>query len=560
VEWNLGTGRLEARAWPPAERREVGQLLVASRGFIANAREIRERLDLEESVATPELLLASYRRWGSAASGRLCGPLSWVVTDGEGQRLTAVACRTGHPRLYYRVAGQRLRVAGSVDALLEGAASADDIDESAVAAFLSGAPPPRDRTFFRSIRAVPPGHALTAEQGRWRSRPYWQLDPGRELRLASDGEYGEALLSEARRIVSEYLPNGTCGMSLSGGVDSSSLAVVLEDLGAGGSVVAFSLVAAEIEDSELSAEVARHLGIARRGIEWGDCWPLSGREGLVTRLESPNAALFGEAFERLLGEVERGGIRVLLTGWGGDGLFGGSVFSYPDLLLTGRWLELARQLGPELRSVDKAPVGLLIESLARPLASPLLAWSRRYRLPPAPWLLPRYRRLYRDTVDTRGLRPFVLPGRRKRWWLLTHPGEIHSLEPQVRACERAGVDLRNPFSDHRFKEFAVRLPSTQTHRGHERKFVARNLLKTALPESLVARLGKHLAGSLAMRGLRERETAKVWALLDGMRAAELGIVDERRLRAQYADLVAGRNEDYRIWFALSFEAWLRQHF
>lgn len=123
-----------------------------------------------------------------------------------------------------------------------------------------------------------------------------------------------------------------------------------------------------------------------------------------------------------------------------------------------------------------------------------------------------------------------------------------------------GVELRHPLLDHRLLEFAASLPADQSFRGGESKTVVRNALRGLLPEEVVEQRGKVVPSAISRRGLAEREQGKIWPLLRDMRAAELGLVDEERLREGYRDYLAGDRRSGLFWYAVTLEAWLREHF
>jgi asparagine synthase (glutamine-hydrolysing) len=125
---------------------------------------------------------------------------------------------------------------------------------------------------------------------------------------------------------------------------------------------------------------------------------------------------------------------------------------------------------------------------------------------------------------------------------------------------RHGIELRHPLLDHRLFEFAASLPTAQTFAAGMRKIILRNAMRGRLPDEVVDRRGKTYPAAIARRGLRERERAKVWSLVTNMRAADLGFVDEQRLRQAYGDYLTGRSDSSLFWHTLTLEAWLRRYF
>lgn len=343
-------------------------------------------------------------------------------------------------------------------------------------------------------------------------------------------------------------------------MDSPTVAGVLRSLTSSRRIAALRLVAPEHGDAEPSRRVSEHLGFEDHPIEMSSLWPLSGATGLTTHRASPEVPIFSEIQESLCAAARDAGVGVLFTGWGGDELFGGNIEPYADLLVGRQWQELRLRLRESLAS-SPLPLPNAVLSLAiRPLLGPFLDPFRHYWARAVPWLKRSERQAYRRFVQDLGHGPPISPARRRRWRLLSHAGSVQILAPFLQTARRWGLEVRSPLTDHRLKEFAVKLPVSLTSRGGESKWILRQALRRCLPDSVVDGLGKRLAGFIAERGLREKATDQVWALMKDMRAEEMGLVDSRALRGHYRNYLAGRRADARFWCALTLEAWLRQHF
>ena len=246
----------------------------------------------------------------------------------------------------------------------------------------------------------------------------------------------------------------------------------------------------------------------------------------------------------------------------GDHLFGGNVFAYPDLLLTGRWLELARQIRYHLpRSSMKLSLSQIIRRMIlSPTREAYLPGSKSKPPPPAPWLRPPYTELYQTELNRPPERHWMLPGRLGRFRMLSHPSLPRQVEAINRQAERNAVEFRHPLLDHRMIEFALSLPTDQTFRASQRKIIVRNAMRGLLPSSVIDMWDKIMPSAIFHRGLREREPAKAWPLMTQMRAAEMGFVDEQKLRAAYQDYLDGKTDDTLFWHTLTLEDWLRRWF
>jgi asparagine synthase (glutamine-hydrolysing) len=529
------------------------------RGFLANQRDLARELELPEGVSDLDVAESLCERQGVEGMRRMAGPFSCILWDGAHRRLIAIADRAGAERIYYASWSDGFLI-GEVEGILDTVGRSSDVDERAIACHLAGSPIPLDATFYRGVRALRPGHLLLADRGSLEISAYWRLTAGRQLELSDDDEYLEALWTRMQTITAEYLDGDEAGISLSGGLDSPAVACALRSIAGPRRVLALRLVASGLPDSGPSREVAESLGLEDHPIDIGARWPLSAEGGLRARRPSPDVPIFSEVQEALFESIAEAGVKILFTGWGGDELFGGAAYCYTDLLLTGRWDEFSRQLRSHLEAGEDGFLPILTNYLLRPLLGPIYDPVRHLRAPRIPWIRKRYQRIHRSVMGGIDKGPLVLPGRRRRWQYLTHPGGPQTVAPFFDAGRRWGVEIRNPLTDHRLKEFAMSLPTWQTFSGGRRKAILRRVLSRHLPATTVDRLGKRFAGFLADRGLREKEVEQARRLLTGMRSEELGFIYGDRLRQHYEDYVAGKTDDSGFWPALTLEAWLREHF
>ena len=548
-----------------------GETRVAWReGLFANRGEASALLGLAGDVAVEELLPRLYERFGLAALPKVNGTLSWILWDGARRRLLAVADRVGIRPIHFTVRSGFLHLAGSPEPLLDladataAAARRPTLDPAAlnpaaVAAHLHGEAPPPGETFHRSISVLAPGGYLLASEGQVRHGTYWQLAQVPALRLPDDAAYAEELWELLVRVVGEYADRaGRMGIALSSGLDSTGLAAALRQAAPDSRLTAFSWTAPELpatDEGPPAQRAARRLGCPIVLIRGDLCWPL--RDGIRLSRASPSAPYYSALWDAIFQAVRSHGESLLFSGHSGDHLFGGNVYSYPDLLLTGRWLRLVNEIRAHRRRTGRALPWIVRWMILGPIAratSPLLPGRR-----PVAWLGPALA----GEVAARprlALPRLVLPGRQQRLQLLRDRSLGAATALIDAQAGEHGISFRHPWLDHRLLEFAASLPSTQTFEAAVRKGILRRVLAGRVPDEILAQPDKTVPAALLDRGLRERETAKVWRLLTGMRAAELGWVDEELLRAEYQAYLDGRIRRTRFWHALTLEAWLRRWF
>ena len=232
----------------------------------------------------------------------------------------------------------------------------DALDKATVATFLTRiSPTTPTRTFFQAVRKLLPGHALSVDcgaRGEVRLQRYWHPEQAPRARPASDDAYAEEFLDLYAHAVSARLRGATdpVGVHLSGGLDSSSIAVLaaraLRRQGRP-SPLAFSWLptrgaahpspthASEYALIDAVCERERMSG-CHRSLGVDDMVAVLARDGTYPDVHlHPNE----EVIQRSAAERD---VRVLLSGWGGDeGIsFNGRGYG-AHLLLSGRWRTLA---------------------------------------------------------------------------------------------------------------------------------------------------------------------------------------------------------------------------
>jgi len=287
---------------------------------------------------------------------------------------------------------------------------------------------------------------------------------------------------------------------------------------------------------------------------------LSIPEGIRTSADSPFYPYYVDIWHETFKVAKKLSIGVLFTGDSGDHLFGGRVFNYADLLLTGNLGKLIRQLYLNWSYYEIGLVQLIRNTIISPIAHSYFPHWRNRSSAPVTWLRSCYHDLYRQISKAEQEPFFMLPGKKQRLGSLRDRLLPINLEYNVRLASEFNIQERIPLLDHRLIEFAASLPTYQTHRDNTTKFVMRNAMLGYLPNSVINLRHKIVPADIAHRGLRERETAKVWKLLTNMRSADLGFVDERNIRQAYQMYLDGKTQDTSFWYTLSLEDWLRRYF
>jgi asparagine synthase (glutamine-hydrolysing) len=571
--WGDGGSQLGAAAagraafWTPGAVSHGEPIPLWHAGCIANRAELLAQTGLPPGAMDAQILCALYERFGSSAAGRIAGQFAWILWDAPRHILVAARDRLGTQGLYYAERGDTLWVSGDLEALLAQVPGPHRLSLRSAIAQIHALTPAAGETFYEGIAAVEPGGWLEATTKGISRHSYWRMEAQPELRLPSDAEYAEAYRALLLEVVRGYVAGARMGVTLSSGMDSTSVAAAIKAVVPTADLTALTWTTPELpaaEEYPLAGLVAARLGLPQLTLRADLNWTLCTPEGLHTDRGAPFLLYYEEAWDVTHQAFREHDVEIVFDGMSGDNLFGGNVFVYPDLLLTGRWLRLARELCYHLpRSPLKPTLARAVRTMIiSPIAQAYFPFLVR-RSPPAPWLRAGQRPLFREVSSRPSHAPSIrmLPGRARRLQSLQDPFLTQVAEHvDRRARTHHGIEMRHPLLDHRLFEFAASLPTTQTFRAGQRKVIVRNAMRDTLPDEIVDMWGKITPETISERGLREREVGKVWALLSGMRAADLGLVDEAALRETYQRYLDGKTSNALFWYTLTLEDWLRRYF
>ena len=218
------------------------ELSLVFNGAIYNYRELRAQLQNKGHVfvsgGDTEVILKAYREWGDDCPSYLHGMFAFAIWDGARQRLFCARDRFGIKPFYYALDASRFRFASNTQALLAGGGIDTAIDPVGLHfQYTLHAVIPAPTTILRGIRKLEPAHTLVIDaQGRQMLRRYWDLDATRLPQPRSEQEWIDAthaaLLAAVRK--RNDVADVPVGVLLSGGLDSSLLVALLDEIGVEG--------------------------------------------------------------------------------------------------------------------------------------------------------------------------------------------------------------------------------------------------------------------------------------------------------------------------------------
>lgn len=532
---------------------EDGRLQLLHNGEIYNYVELREELRAKGHVfrtaTDTEVIVAAYREWGTRCVERFNGMWAFVMWDAAERTLFASRDRFGVKPFYYRLDGDRFAFA-SEPWVLRG----DGANLAAVRDYLEqGYLDHGEETFFAGVRRLPPAHSLTFGQSGLRIERYWRLEP-HDPPADPVAAVRETFLDAVRLQLRSDVPVGTC---LSGGIDSSSIAVAVAHHGHEHQ----KTVTAFFEQPGFDERPYARAVVERTGADAH--WVTFDAGDLVDNLPSIVRAQ-GEPFGStsicagwyVMRKAREAGLTVMLDGQGGDEVFAGyrASFGYrlSDLIRGGRLREAGAELaafgsvnGPRWAGValvnPHVPEGVRLAARKRLRGAGALA---------SPEL--------RDAVSVPANGTGTFPDRLRRHLhlTLTQRGLPELLRYEDRNSMAHSLEARVPLLDHRLVELAFSLDGSELIRRGVTKTVLRRALADLLPPTVRNRrdkLGFVTPEATFLRG-RLGELAQ-----ETFRSAEFaarGWVDPRAALTRLSAHRSGKvDAGFELWRALNLELW-----
>jgi asparagine synthase (glutamine-hydrolysing) len=460
----LGHNRLSIIDLSDAGRQPMasadGRYWIAFNGEIYNYLELRQQLaDYPfQSHTDTEVVLAAYDRWGPACLQRFIGMFALLIWDQQQHRLFAARDRFGVKPLYYHRDGRGgLAAASEIKALHAGGVPAEADAETWAAFLVHGLYDHSERTFWKDIVSLPPGHFLTWQDHQLRVGCWYDL--AEAVGVEYDQRPEEAVSQEYLALLQEsvalrFRSDVTVAVNLSGGLDSSLLLGLIHQIqGPDSEVRVFTFATGDCNYDELPW-VEQMLARTRHPLTVGMISPADVPQ-LAERISEAQDEPFGGlptlAYANLFARARQEGVTVLLDGQGMDEAWAGYDY-YTDAMQ-----------GDRLGSVST------VQGTSGPISR-------------ADCLVPEFRAL----APPQPAVPEVFPDPLRR--LQYRDARLTKLPRALRFNDRVSMasstELREPFLDHRLFELALKQPAERKRDATSGKRLLRKIAGQLLPDTL----------------------------------------------------------------------------
>lgn len=571
-----------------------GRVVMVYNGEVYNHQELRAELEAAGETFTghsdSEVVLTLFAREGARCFSRLNGIFAAAFWERDTTTLTLVRDPLGVKPLYVAESEAGFAFASEMKALLRSGMVKPALNPQAVLAHLGYLWSPGAATVVKGIRKLLPGHAMRVCGGNvvsdssYRDIAFYQQAAPANDAVAAVQVAGAVKEAVGRQMVSDV----PLGAFLSGGLDSSAVVAFgqqhrqQQSSGAAGRLQCFSI---EVKDGATTAEgfaddlpyarrVAKHVGVDLHVVPVGDEM-MDRLPEMVYFLDepTPDPAALNTLF---ISELARSqGIKVLLSGAGGDDIFTGyrRHFALMQERWWAGWPQPMRQSLSALTGLlpVSSPLGRRIgkafqyagQDAEHRLASYFL-WldpTQALRL-----LTPEFRSgldaesLYAPLLQTLTQLPAdVEPLNRMLYLECKHFLADHNLNYTDKMGMAAGVEVRVPLLDLDLVQLAGSLPIGMKQRGTEGKWIFKKAMEPYLPRDVIYR-SKTGFGVPLRQWLQSVLKPLVDDVLSARSLKSRGVFDAVAVNQLVQADRAGRVDGaYTIFGMVCFELWCRQH-
>jgi asparagine synthase (glutamine-hydrolysing) len=574
-----------------------GRYSIVYNGEIYNHLELRRLLDDEgtrrgckmswRGHSDTEVFLAAVESWGIQRAIESCvGMFAIAIWDRMDRVLTLARDRLGEKPLYYGWVNGSFLFGSELKAFQAFPGFASPMDADALGLYSAFGYIPAPWSIYKDVRKLEPGHILilAAPDGpkpaSLSTKPYWELQNTLDWPRFGGSEQDavgelDRLLSQAIRL--QKVADVPVGCFLSGGVDSSAIAAVMQEQSSD-RIRTFSIGFEEkkYDETPYAEAVARHLGTDHTSLLMSASQLLD-LVPAIPRIWDEPFADSSQLPTALVAQLARQSVTVSLSGDGGDELFAG--YDRYDSSRRAEWIpakKIAANIVSAMPELSTIPLRILngmsgtIESdrvLRRRLnnlAEVLRADSPvdRYLIRMSKWgdineIVPAAMISPADVTNCRPKRGTDYVTALTLTDMASYlPGDI--LTKVDRAAMAVSLETRVPLLDHRIVQFAFSLPVSMKICNGQTKWPLRQVLERRVPRALFERPKKGFSIPLD-RWLRGPLRDWAESLLAAPSLEAGGLNPEPILQFWQEHVAGSRSWGRQLWPVLTYQAWRAEY-
>ncbi|MFZ5562757.1 MAG: asparagine synthetase B family protein [Thermodesulfobacteriota bacterium] len=551
-------------------------------GCFYNRQELIRRLAIPAGeaagVSCARMLLLLYEKTGEDCLSLLNGKYALVIADRTAEKIIAATDRMGEAPLYYHEDGRRCMISTSLAAIQRLRAPDNELNMEALFRFLAFSYNPGPETFLKNVYRLGTGETLTFRRGACSISRYWK-PAFAPVFTGSPDQCKDTLVGMIGDAVALRMADpGRTGVLLSGGIDSSAVAAFAARSDPAIRCFSYRCPESSYDESEHARRMARYAGAPHEVAAFTEDRTEEIR-AIVARMDQPFCDIGVEVATVLAGALARQTSSCLLSGDGGDELFGGHPVYIADRAgpvidrlpsAVRRFLSGLSGAIPDVSEKKSLPVKAkrFLYSLRYPPALGTHRWRVLFDAETLAGLLDRDHG--HDLTDAMLFGPVIRINREagaadrlSASLYSDYATTVPATLDRLRLLAPMGLESRPPLLDYRLVDFCAGLPSRFKIRGPAgAKHIFKQALRGIVPDDILFRKDK-LGNSVPLKNWirrpgRTRELLR--DVLSSQRLQKRGFWDPQQVNRMIQEHQAGRvNHSHRLWALVVLELWLTHH-
>lgn len=525
---------------------EDRSIVIIYNGEIYNFRELRVQLTTSGhrfvTNSDTEVIVHAYEEFGDACLNMFNGMFAFALWDSRRKDLILARDPSGIKPLYYTTTNGLLLFASEVKAILASGLIKPELDPLSLHYLLNLRYVPDERTIFRNIVRLPAGSFIRAKSATdYTVRKYVDDSFDSDSSLLEYDTIGKVRRVLKESIERHLISDVPVGFYLSGGIDSSAILALARGVYSQ-ELLTFSMgfgeETDELDDARKVSEFfeSEHMEITIDGSL------LRELPSMVWSVDSPKRNLW----HYYLAELASRHVKVVLSGLGGDELFGGYDFRYRLIAERAAWRNLTTQ--------EKIDGYLATQGRdILPTEEMKLMYGSRLQ----PMLSTKVTSLFEPYFndDSKPLMEQVLDADMK----MKMHHEFLLVDDAVSMAN--SLEVRVPFLDRELVSLCLRIPYHMKSNGVEGKLILRKAMADLLPPFVLKKLKQGFNPDPALVFKKELRDYADQYLLNGA-GVRMGLFSKRFVTSVLSKKVSAnlRAHYNKLWDMLAFEVWYKLYF
>ncbi len=515
VEDNVGLGHQMLHTTPESLHEKLPFIeedrVITADARIDNREELANELDIAdvETVSDSYFILKAYGRWGEDCPDKLLGDFAFAIWDRKKEILFCARDHMGVKPFYYYVDEEMFVFGTEIKALFEVGGVPREVNENRVALYFMKETSYNEKyfkesTFYENISYLDSAQIILLKSKSLEKREYWKLDPFFELNLESDEEYAKAFTEIFFKAVEcrlrSHMPVGS---ELSGGIDSSSIVCMAEKIFSETKsanptkIKTFSRIFDETPESDerfyIKKVISREF-IEPNFVNVDQISPLEDIENILWHQDQPFYTPHMTKQIKTYKEIKKKGVRVLLSGQGGDQNVSMGTKYIRELAVTFNLKKLWSEISGRSKNFNEPKLKIMFDKVLFPSLPYFLKKIIRIVLNKDNLILSKYflnkcnidKERYNISLDELN----KMKSKEYHNYVINYSFNESVFGSIDRSSSTFSIEVRYPFFDKRLVEFCYALPTDMKLRKGWDRYVMRLGMKDILPKEIYYRATK----------------------------------------------------------------------